>query len=893
MNRRDFFIRCSMFGFLLRKGWRRGLRAETLLPQTLSHKPLSEPHFPSHLHLFVWRNWELVNIEPMARVLRGTPKEVLEIGYSMGLPKKPHLTDAQLRRTYTTVIRQNWHILPDEQLIQLLSWDRAQYEHTLREDDALWYKFGEMKPDCETLIYESPSAQALERAAEIKLEVHTAFGRSLDDAGESPCQFVVELSTPSPNEIHKRGSETRALPHEVDLSRGWTMQTTTQAPRDLLPLVEDFRTYLRSAFDCELRQGDKNGSESRILEISIDPTISEMQGSHTVDVQQQAIRVVGQDLTGVRLALDDLQGRMEARGAPFLEQGEKRRIASLSTRFLYPYFALYGDPLMQMEQGLDPLPDGYLQTLVRLGINGVWLQAVLHNLAPSRLFPEFGGGWETRLRNLDRLVERAKRYGLKIYLYVNEPRSQPEKFFAHRLEMKGTYDPFYKGYYSMCTSAPEVRQWISYSFAHIFSQVSELGGVFIIAMSENATNCYARGLARFCPRCSKRQGWQVVSEVVQTIHDGVRRSSRRADVIFWDWGLGDDWIPNGAAPEEVIPRLPTDVILLSTSEWDLEINRGGFPGKVAEYSISVVGPGPRASNHWEMADHRKLRTMAKVAFNNTWEISAVPYIPVLDLIALHCENLTKAGISGLMLSWTLGGFPSPNLELASEYYFSPTPDSGQALLRTAARRYGQQAALFILEAWKAFSAAFQEFPYGVALYLMPTQIGPANLLRLDPTGYKAGVLLVPYDDYKGWAGPYPVEVVQGQFEKMATGWDAGLERFRKALLLVPRRKLAAAQKDLGVAETCYLHFKSVANQIRFYMLRQQLESVGRDNRSVIVGRMASIANEETQLARRQYVIAKTDSTIAYEATNHYYYRPLDLVEKVLNCNEVMRSITTA
>ena len=63
--------------------------------------------------------------------------------------------------------------------------------------------------------------------------------------------------------------------------------------------------------------------------------------------------------------------------------------------------------------------------------------------------------------------------------------------------------------------------------------------------------------------------------------------------------------------------------------------------------------------------------MAKTQFNNTWEISAIPYIPVPHLIARHCTDLTRAGITGIQASWTLGGYPSPNLEVAKEFYSSP------------------------------------------------------------------------------------------------------------------------------------------------------------------------------------------------------------------------------
>ena len=83
-------------------------------------------------------------------------------------------------------------------------------------------------------------------------------------------------------------------------------------------------------------------------------------------------------------------------------------------RFLYSYFAVYGDPLL--DPALDPYPNGLLQRLAALGVNGVWLHTVLRQLAPSDDFPEFGDQHETRLATLRRLVQRAKRYGIKIYL---------------------------------------------------------------------------------------------------------------------------------------------------------------------------------------------------------------------------------------------------------------------------------------------------------------------------------------------------------------------------------------------------------------------------------------------------------------------------------------------
>jgi hypothetical protein len=890
MNRRKFLEWSAVCSFLL-AGRRLNCSADQepeIERGPPTPEPLAEPHFPDRLHLFVWRNWELTNLDRMAEVLRTTPDAVLEIGDSMGLPPKPLLTEDQRRRIYITVIRQNWHILPAVQLMQLLGWDQLEYEYHLREDDFLWMKLGELKPHCELLQYKEPTAETRQFSARIKQLVKEVSGPELDDPGEPAFQFVADLSSPAIPALPS--SQSKPFKREVALNRGWTVRKPGQGSAVPPRVLEEFQEYLRSAFGCDVSWSEVHQVGSKVLEASVDSSIAGAAGSFAVSVQPEKISIVGQDLGGVRQALYYLQDQMEDRQAPYLRSGEVRRLSRLDPRFVYSYFALYGDPLI--EPSIDSLPDGFLAKLARAGVTGVWLQGVLRNLAPSKIFPEFGVGSETRLLNLRRLVERAEHYGVGIYLYLNEPRAMPAEFFDRHSEIRGTYDSGNPRFSAMCTSTPEVRQWIAESLGHVFSEVPALGGIFCITASENLTNCYSHGHAELCPRCSKRDGSEVIAELIQTFRDGVRRSSRTARVIAWDWGWGQDWVKNGADSANVILRLPQDVALLSVSEWGTPIDRGGFPTKVGEYSISVVGPGPRAIRNWDMARQRGLRTLAKVQWSSTWEMSAVPYIPVPNLIAQHCENLLSKGVQGLLASWTVGGYPSPNFEVAREYYFSNPPDRNRALRDLAVRRYGKEAAPRILDAWETFSRAFEEYPMegGGVVYQIPVQHGPSNLLRLHPTGYRAGIMLFPYDDYRSWVGTYPVEIVQKQFAHMAQLWKSGLESFQEALPLVAGHKRKVAQIDLGIAETCYLHFQSVANQILFYRLRDEWTQAASETQSRVAACMADIAEAEIALAKRQYVIARHDSTIAYEASNHYYYRPLDLLEKVLNCRDVIAGL---
>ena len=88
--------------------------------------------------------------------------------------------------------------------------------------------------------------------------------------------------------------------------------------------------------------------------------------------------------------------------------------------------------------------------------------------------------------------------------------------------------------------------------------------------------------------------------------------------------------------------------------------------------------------------------------------------------------------------------------------------------------------------------------------------------------------------------------------------------------------------DLAIARTCYHHFQSVANQVEFYRLRE----AGAADRA----RMRALVENEILLARAQFPVAREWSVIGYEASNHYYYTPLDLVEKVLNCRKILEEL---
>ncbi len=752
--------------FLAVCGFLTGVMADIPLPGEGGEKaPLGHEPFPSRMHMFVWRNWTVVPQTKLAEVLRTTPENVAKIAVSMGLSPQGAILPEWRDKGYITVLRRNWHLLPYDQIMQLLDMSRERLRYCLDEDDFLFHKLGSLKPKCERLSYHTPTATEVATAAELA---------------------------------------------------GWFKQEGLDAMcrRPAEP---------RFAFVSKLTQTDP-----------------------------------------------DLKVKKAVGDSPF------------ELRFIFSYFADYGDPLIDPE--VKSYPEGLLQRLGAAGVNGVWVHTVLRTLAQDSAFPEFGEDCEKRMEGLRTLVARGKKYGIDIYLYMNEPRTMPAVFFTLKAERDAMRGVPAGDNVHLCTSHPEVRRWMSDALTSVFAKVPGLGGVFTITASENPTSCASHGKWKECPHCKDRTDAEIIAEVNAVIAEGVHRGNPDAKVIVWDWG----WRGHGDA-SEIIKLLPKNTWLMSVSEWSLPIERGGIKSKVGEYSISSVGPGPRASRHWKLAKEAGLKTAAKVQVGATWEFCAIPYLPTMDLVAEHARNLSASGVDGVMLSWSLGCYPSPNLEIFQAFK-RDTQEIGPVLDSVARRRYGAEAAPTAREAWTAFSQGFREYPYHIGtVYSGPQHMGPANPLYLKPTGYSATMVGIPYDDLKQWKSIYPAEVWIGQMDKVRAGFERGCEMWEKLVSQTAGTAYGEnSSLELGLFRAAELHFASCVNQARFVSARDRFAAAtDQDIRKACMLELREIVRHELGVAKKMLPLVMADSRIGFESSNHYFYIPQDLLEKVLCCRRIL------
>ena len=527
-------------------------------------------------------------------------------------------------------------------------------------------------------------------------------------------------------------------------------------------------------------------------------------------------------------------------------EGEER----FKTRMIYAFSGLF---LHAFDvDSREFCPDEQLEAYRKLGVNGIWTQGILSQLTEFPFEPSISKGYEKRLERMRDFVDRLEKYGIKLYLYINEPRFMPPEFFDKFPHIKGHQMKSPKA--CLCTSTPEVQNYLKDNIEALCRAVPKLGGLFTITRSENVTNCYSHSLMKYlpdpptCPRCSKRGVGEVIGEVIDCIAEGARRVSPDIKVMAWSWS----W---GAHREEIIRHLPKDVILFSQSELSVPFNIGGVEGEVRDYSMSIIGPGEHAKQEWQWAKECGLELGAKVQINTTWEASTVPALPVYPSIEEHIGALKDEGVEHLLLSWTLGGYPGLNIAHAAKYFYEKVtlPEENEK----------------IKEAANLFVKAFSEFPFHIGvLYKGPQNAGPSNLLYEKPTGYTASMTCYAYDDLESWRSDYPVDVFEDQFAKLCTEWEKGL-----ALL-----ENEPENETVIMAKAAYALFKSSLNQIRFIRARDK-----GDKKAALAA-----AKAELEITRLMLDLMNKNASIGYEAANHYYFSKGQLAEKIVNCYDIIR-----
>ena len=693
---------------------------------------LQDCNFPALWQAVIYRNYNYVSTDKIAKVLKCSEHVVNIEAEKLGL--SPEYNPLWEKKGYQTIIRNNWFLLPYNQLLQLLDFSEEKLDYILKEEDFFSVKLGNYKPLCEEVVYQPLTVEQEEKTVKIKVLTKSI----IDGKKQKPFDF----------------------------------------------------------FD----------NRARFIEA---------------------------------------------------EKG------IYGDRIVHGFLTPCGDVFV--EDSLEYMPDSLLKAYEDNGVTGLWMHGVLSTLSPYPFKPSLANGYKERRKALNELIQRCKKYGIKVHLYFNEPRCLPISDFDAFPHLKGEVK---EGFASLCFEQQEVRDYLYNAVKDLLVECSELGGIITITMSENQTHCRCRTETN-CPTCKNVPTYKPAADVNNVFMQAIRDSGSSCELIanIWAWAPYLGWTMDEVCSG--IKLLDKDISVMCVSECELALEKNGVKNTLIDYSISNPGPSEYAKKALSWAKEFGHKIYAKIQASNSWEMSAVPYMPVFDLVHEHLSNLSKIGVYDYMMSWTLGGYPSLSLELVAEF----ASKKHDFVLDEWYDKVFGACAKDVHNAVKKFCEGFVEFPFSVScLYDSPKNLGSANLWTLKKEEKWSCMVGYTWDDYETWCADYPYEKYVEQFTKLLSSWKQGIEILEKTEVNEKTKEI------LLFAKGAYVHFEYDLIHTNYAYYKRDLTKYK--------DKMLEVINQARKNAYDTIDLIYADGRIGFEASNHYYYTVNNIIEKLINLDNI-------
>lgn len=637
---------------------------------------------------------------------------------------------------------------------------------------------------------------------------------------------------------------------EVGIDDAWALVDETDGPAAGVA-AREFDEFLRAAMGVRL--GGRVGSAT--ISVSTDADVDLEPEGFLVDVGPGRVGIVGRDDRGAMRGLHYVERAMRQRRAPFLRLGVVRREPRFSPRITCaPFYAKE-----ELTAAVSPYTDGLLGRIARAGFNAIWVWGDLDRIAHSDVYPELDRGVALRQRRLCDLIERARRYGIDVYLYLAS-RPLPDRFFDRHPDARGSELHAYDGTHVICTSVPRVRAHLRSATSDLGRSVPGLAGVVCIVGGEGLMHCYSR--RNTCPRCRARPPHETVAELVQALAGGLRSTNPRAAVAIWPYSATNTWSSDDPTQARLIERLPDGVTWLTEFAKEGAVTHGGRTIPAFDYPISITGPSDRFVAQAELVDKRGLDLWVKTEHAIALEFIQTPYIPAFAQWAERYGRLRDGPASGVFANWMHYGFlPGPATELFYRAMWSDPVDADR-LVSDLAALYGDVAG-HMVSAWRHFSTGIGRYPFSGPMAAGVIQQGPAHPLFFDPTYRPAYGALRQFAGDLAWTEPWGPDLAVERLEAMDGHWSQGVVDLEKAVGVADESVRDAVCRELGIAVTLGACVRSAIHVARFTLLRDGLATAGPATAQRLLREMTEIAEAEIRNARAVLPHVRSDSRLGY------------------------------
>ena len=720
----------------------------------------------------------------------------------------------------------------------------------------------------------------------ISYRLFTSIGPGDPHEGEPRFEFIRQITRPPYlNAAVIRDPQRKAGANETAVDRTWRILAAPPGNAVIDTAVEDLRLFFKRVMDLEIPVvratiGPETLDREKVIIVGDSKALPEKterlkrSEDYRFTVEPRRIVLRGADDRGIMRAVYYLEDVMRFAQGPVVRQQDTVRHCRFNPRITHRV----GPANTFLTELSQPTiyTDGFFSMISHQGFNAIFLYGSLEELTyDSKVFPELNNSRlprrfsaevfpevldehvaDRRFRRLNDLIERGKRYGIDVYLYLatNYHHPVPSSFYEKHPDCRGV--SFGN---SLCTSHPDVQAYLSETVGNLFRRARGLKGLLMIFDSEGFYTCLNQRSK--CPRCKHHSQEAIAVRCITTAFEAMKAVDPNTELIAWSYGRGDpEWVLRA------IELMPQGVTYQAGFAKGSVVERGGVRHIAGDYLISEIGPPAFFHKQKEIAIRRGMKLSTKTSHSYANEFVNVPYIPVSQQFYRRIAAIRGHPVESYLANWSHHGYsPNRNAEILKWYSWDNAGPIDRLLHDLAAVEFGDEAADGFVRAWDHFSEAIRYYPYSdpIARHPGPIQVGPAHPLYLDrakrvPKDWRTFV-----NDLSG-TKPWGPELAVACFEKFLERWQKGLTVMEDAMRCVPPERRDAARREFGVAKSIFCSARTYTNVTRFLAARKRLYAeTDKDKRSEILAEMQGIAEAELANAKEALPLCEADSRIGY------------------------------
>lgn len=620
---------------------------------------------------------------------------------------------------------------------------------------------------------------------------------------------------------------------------------------------------------------------------------------YSITADEKSCLISANDSEGIRRGIYEFIDIFCAAGGVFpTEKIAVSRKPNLSIRIARCPFSPIKRPPLNTDELLDDTdyyPEGYLETLAHDGSNGIWIVTDIKELGISSFTPEDPQRAQ-RLAKLQQMVKKCARYGIKIWLFMIEPRAEIQGSELLQQHPELFRKEQYWGNFCFCPASQETQQYLEEMFSSTFAAVPGLGGVINISIGERPTICTSstaiiEDTPISCQDVCKLSKTEIMRKSLTAIYNGIRKGSPEAKFISWYY------TPHAAKHQDWVADLMTSVPDGAVAQYNFE--SGGVCeqlGKLrcsGDYWISYEGP---SDNFRRAAEARRGKALgAKLQLGSGHELVTVPFIPVPEIVYNKYKSMYELGVSSVMQSWYIGNFPSVISRACGKLAFEDfSQNSTEFLKRLAAPQWGKYSET-VIKSWQFFTEAYKNMPFS----LMFQYYGPQNAFMLWRYHFMPDLELLapPWKPDFEFGGDNIGEALAGftldeaaeLVKIMSEKWQEGIA------ILTPLKEYFKDNikniRDINVAEFIGYTLQGSSSLLEFFKLRRALYSAGLtiEQYRKILEEMKTLLAEHRILCEKCIPLLEFDSRLGYHGESLKQLFNADMTHQALKDTEISQS----